>query len=460
MKQIFTLLSVVVLTAFSAKAQIAEKFENYAALPSSCWQFTATREITGKEVISDAASIGAHATDTSFIKTPYLDISGTVHVSFKYLLNNKLNNLSERYIEVGTTDKNGTFVAADAITLTKNSVFNSVQTFDKDLTLPAGVLRLAIRVTSKSGDGNSFITLDDLTVTGSAYHYGPSTCNTAPVATDAIFNTVGYAPFNASIATKASDANSGETIAFALDTLYTVNGTLVLQADGTFTFTPAGNFTGGTVTFKYKVTDDGYDPMTSNIATVTLNYPAMIPLPVYMTNFSANVNSGKAQLFWTVAQNENGNRFVIEKSNDGKTFTAAAVVLTTTKAGSESYRYADAGFGGKAYYRLKIVNNDEAVTFSRTIYLEEGSETKASALTLLQNPVFSSLNFEYTAAAAGIGSINVYNMAGVKLFTSQVMLNKGKNTTAVNLSSSMAPGSYILEVVNGSERGVAKLIKR
>ena len=60
MKQIFTLLSVVVLTAFSAKAQIAEKFENYAALPSSCWQFTATREITGKEVISDAASIGAH----------------------------------------------------------------------------------------------------------------------------------------------------------------------------------------------------------------------------------------------------------------------------------------------------------------------------------------------------------------------------------------------------------------
>jgi hypothetical protein len=460
MKQIFTLLSAVVFTVLSANAQITEKFENYAALPSNCWQLTATREITGAQVISDAASIGAHATDTSFIRTPYLDISGLTHVSFKYLLNNKLNNNSERNIEVGTTDKNGTFVSASSIILTNSSPFKSVQIFDANLLLTTGVQRLTIRVTAKSGDGNSFLTIDDLSVTGAAYHYGATPCNTAPVATDASFNAFGYAPFNGSIATRASDANSSETIMFALDTLYSVNGTLVLQADGTFTFTPAGNFTGGTVTFKYKVTDDGYDPLTSNIATVILNYPAMIPLPVYMTNFSANVNSGKAQLSWTVAQNENGSQFTVEKSTDGKAFTATAVVMTTTKAGSESYRYSDAGFGGKAYYRLKIVDNNAVVTYSRTVYLEDASDVKASNLTLLQNPVSSSVNFDYTATASGVGSVNVYNLAGVKIFTTQIMMNKGRNTTSVNLNNSMAPGAYIMEVTNGSDRGIAKLVKR
>jgi hypothetical protein len=460
MKQIFTLLSAVVFTALTSNAQFTENFENYAALPSNCWKLTATNQITGSSVISDAASIGTDPTVTSEIKTPYLDISGICHVSFDYQLNNKLNNNSTRTVEVGTTDKNGNFVAVSSFTLNKTTAANKVFSFSEDLALPIGVRRFTIRISTLSGDGNSFLVIDNLSVSSAALHYGATPCNTAPVATNANFFSGGYGPFSGSISTKASDSNAGETLAFALDTLYTVNGSLVLHADGTFTFTPAGNFAGGTVTFKYKVTDDGYDPLTSNIATVTITYPVLIPLPVSITSFVANASSGKAQLFWTVAQNENGSQIVVEKSTDGKTFTAAAVVLTTTKAGSQDYQFTDVNFAGMAYYRLKTVTNNEGVAYSRTIFLQEGSAAKASNLTILQNPVLATIKFDYTAAVSGTSAVTIYNLAGVRIFTTQVMMNKGRNTMAMDLDSRVTPGSYIMEVVSGADRSVAKLVKR
>lgn len=460
MKQIFTLLSAVVFTALTANAQFTENFENYAVLPSNCWKLTATRQITGTSVISGAASIGTDPTITSEIKTPYLDIPGVCHVSFDYQLNNKLNNNSTRTIEVGTTDKNGTFVVVSSIALDKTTAANKVFSFSEDLALPVGVRRFTIRISTMSGDGNSFLVLDNLSVSSAALHYGTTPCNTAPVATDANFFSGGYGPFSGSISAKASDSNTGETIAFALDTLYTVNGSLVLNADGTFTFTPAGNFAGGTVTFQYKVTDNGYDPLTSNIATVKINYPVLIPLPVSITSFFANANSSNARLFWTLAQNENGSRIVVEKSTDGKAFTPAAVVLTTAKTGSQDYQFTDENFSGTAYYRLKTVNNNAGIGYSKTIFLQEGSSAKASNLTILQNPVLSTIKFDYTAALSGTSAVTIYNLAGVRIFTTQVMMNKGRNTLAMDLDSRVTPGSYILEVVSGTDRSVAKLVKR
>lgn len=460
MKQIFTLLSAALFTATIANAQINEHFENNSTLPSNCWQLMATHDVTGTAAINGAASIASEPAANSEIRTPYLDITGPCQVSFSYLLNNKLNNNSIRTIEIGTTDKNGTFVAATSFVLNKNTNFNTVFSFNQSLALTTGVQRLTIRVNSASGDGNSFVTIDDLTVSSATLHYGAAPCNTPPVSTDANFFTASSGPFNGSIASKASDANAGETVSFVLDTLYTVNGTLTLRSNGTFTFTPAGNFAGGTVTFKYKVTDDGYDPLTSNVATVTINYPALAPLPVFLTSFSANVGGGAARFFWSVAQNENGNRIDLEKSSDGKTFSTAAVILTTMKTGAESYQYNDATFERSTYYRLRIVNNNGGIEYSRTIFLQNAALAQASNLTILQNPVLSTVNFEYTAAEAGLSTVTVYNLNGAKMLTTQIRMYKGRNTMSVNLDSRVAPGSYIMEVTNGTDRSIAKLIKQ
>jgi hypothetical protein len=290
-------------------------------------------------------------------------------------------------------------------------------------------------------------------------HYGANPCNTAPVATDANYTAFGYAPFQGSLQPNASDANAGEVLTFVAVSAPTTGGTLTVNTDGTFVFTPSGGFSGGVVSFTYQVTDNGYNPRSSNVATVTIKYPSMTALPVSISSFSGNVSNNKAQLSWAVAQNEHGNYFQVEKSSDGKTFTAAAIVMNTARSGAESYRYADAGFEGVVYYRLKVVNNNAVVTYSKMIVLNGITEMKQSNLTILQNPVTSAINFSYKTNRSGTGIINLYTTAGVKVYTSTMTVRSGLNETSFAINSRLAPGAYIMEVVTDSERSIARLVK-
>lgn len=456
MKQIFTLLSVLFF-AFTSNAQFSENFENYASLTPNCWKLSLTNAITSGTVITGSASIGVDATAASEISTPYLDFNGVTRVTFTYYLNNKLNNNALRTVQVGTTDVNGTFVSLNSFTLDKFTDVKKTLTFDQNLTIAASTKRLTIRINAQSGDGNSFLTFDDLSVSTATKHY-TSSCNAAPVATNANFGSIGYATYSGTLVGKATDANN-ETMTFAVDTLPASAGTLVLNSNGTFTFTPFGNFAGGDVKFTYYVTDKGYDPLRSNVATVSINFPAKAALPVVLSNFAGSVAAGKAQLTWSVTQNEEGNYFQVEKSTDGKTFTAVAVVMNTSKSGAETYAYTDASQNGAVYYRLKVVNKSAAFFYSRTIALQEAGEAKANNLTLLQNPVSTTLSFSYKAVANGTSAVNVYTMSGVKVYSTSLTVRAGVNQTSLNLDNRLTTGAYILEIVSGTDRSLAKLIK-
>ncbi|HET7897331.1 MAG TPA: Ig-like domain-containing protein, partial [Flavisolibacter sp.] len=419
MKQIFTLLSVLFF-AVSANAQFTENFENYSSLSGNCWKLSMTNPSTTSPVINGNASIGVDPTNASEITTPYLDFTGTTTIAFKYQLNNKLNNNSSRTVQVGTTDVNGSFTLLNSFTLDKTDNAKTTVAYSQNFTI-TGTKRFTIRVNAQSGDGNSYIVFDDLSVSTATKHYN-AFCNTAPVATNANFATVSYAPFTGTLAGNATDAN-GETLTFAADTLPLSSGTLVINPNGTFVFTPLGSFVGGAVKFTYYVTDNGYDPARSNTATVTITFPAKAALPVNISNFSGAVAGNKAQITWSVTQNEEGNYFQLEKSTDGKTFTAAAVVMNTGKSGAETYNFADASQNGAVYYRLKVVNKSAAFFYSRTIALQQAGEAKASNLTLLQNPVTSTLNFSYQSVSNSTGVVNIYNMSGVKVASSQLTLH-------------------------------------
>ena len=58
-----------------------------------------------------------------------------------------------------------------------------------------------------------------------------------------------------------------------------------------------------------------------------------IPLPVKLLSFQGGLSKTQTQLNWTVAENETGNYFEVERSSDGKNFTTVAVISTTQKTG-------------------------------------------------------------------------------------------------------------------------------
>jgi hypothetical protein len=448
MKHLFTFLTIALFTV-KANAQFSENFEGTLA---SCWSNVNTISIAANKGINQK-SLGFTNNGNATMATPYLDvITGSVTISFKYALTGNLQAGKTRTIELGYQDKNGTFTSlSGVIPVTSTASTN----YSITSAVTDNAYRIVIKSTADGGNDNAMV--DDLTV-NAAYHYGASPCNTAPVSTNASFGTVGAIPYSGNLTSYATDAN-GEAVTFAVVAAPTASGTLVLNANGTFTFTPTGGFIGGPVTFTYAVTDNGYDPMTSNTATVTINYPDQAPLPVYITSFAGSINNSKVQLTWSVGQNEDGDQFQVEKSNDGRSFTTAGVVMNTNKQGAESYSYIDANFNGTTYYRLKIVNKSGSISYSRTIVLKDG-ESKANNLVITQNPVASSLNFNYTANAAGSYIINLYNAAGIKVYTSQITMQKGFNVSSISVDSRIVPGAYIVEISNNAERSVAKIVKQ
>jgi hypothetical protein len=457
MKQIFTLF-VFCFFATVTNAQFTEKFENYSALPSNCWQLTEAQSLTGSNAIEGSTSVGSINTETAIISTPYLDFSGATHVSFKYQLSDILKGQASRVIEIGTTDKNGVFTLATSEEVGNNTTPDETFEFKQNVSFPSGTSRFTIRILSVRGGGNAYIIIDDLSVAANL-HYNTQPCNTAPVANDVNLGATNYTTYNGNLGGDASDANAGETLTFSLETLVTNNGTLVVNPDGTFTFTPNGDFNGGIITFTYKVTDNGYDPLSSNIATVNITYAAKATLPVIITNFSGSIAGQQAQLAWSVAQNQDGELFEVQKSHDGKNFTTIARVSNTQKAGAEQYSYVDGGFKGIAYYRLKVINKNASSSYSKTIVLQEKNSSTGNSLTLLQNPVLSSIQFSYSTPVAGAATVNLYTTSGVKVFSTTINMQRGTTQTTLATNNKVVAGTYVLEVVHGSERSLVKLVK-
>ncbi|MBO9571091.1 MAG: T9SS type A sorting domain-containing protein, partial [Chitinophagaceae bacterium] len=158
-----------------------------------------------------------------------------------------------------------------------------------------------LRIGGATGDGNSRVIFDDLSVSASAF-YGPTYhCNPAATAVDDTdsLNTISVA--SGSVLANDQFPGDNETYTPTLITPPTV-GTLVFNNNGTYSYTPPAGYTGGTITFTYSVTDNGYAPATSNIATVTIKYASLMMLainnnrPTYSRNTNTNNNTENMEI--------------------------------------------------------------------------------------------------------------------------------------------------------------------
>ena len=102
----------------------------------------------------------------------------------------------------------------------------------------------------------------------------PTGANDAPFANDDAFSTTKNIAITASASPNDFEPNIGQTLAFT-SISSPANGTVVMNPNGTFTYTPFTNYV-GTDRFKYKVCDNG-TPSLCDTATV---YVTILPPPV------------------------------------------------------------------------------------------------------------------------------------------------------------------------------------
>ncbi len=116
------------------------------------------------------------------------------------------------------------------------------------------------------------------------------------------------------------------------------------------------------------------------------------PLPLDFIAFTGTLQNNAAQLQWETANKINVSKFEIEESSDALSFTKIGSLAATEK---EQYGFTDTHlFDRNNYYRIKVIDLDQQVSYSKTILLIHSDRIEIS---LFPNPVKDEL---YIATSA------------------------------------------------------------
>ena len=139
-----------------------------------------------------------------------------------------------------------------------------------------------------------------------------------------------------------------------------------------------------------------------------------------------------------------GDKFIIERSADGLTFSGIGTVTANNRAGDNSYSFSDGTPLNKiSYYRLKMIDRDGSFTYSRVVKIVR--ETK-SWLAISPNPAHQLIHIAHPIAAAD-DIIYIIGNDGRKMIAYKPVVSAIQSD--INISK-LAGGSYEIIYTNGN----------
>jgi hypothetical protein len=189
-------------------------------------------------------------------------------------------------------------------------------------------------------------------------------------------------------------------------------------------------------------------------------------LPVLLTSFSANVeNNSNVILKWKTANEQNSDFFLIERSQDGQTFTAIDRVAAAGNSGlPRNYIFTDknpkVGRQSKIVYRLKQVDKDQNYFYSEIVSVRL-TTSKIFMEALTPNVIRTS---ESTIVRVSVPSPTLFNIiltdvTGKKVFSTRYYAQDGYNSIAIPSSAyNNASGTYFIYIQSGDFRQTERLI--
>lgn len=199
-------------------------------------------------------------------------------------------------------------------------------------------------------------------------------------------------------------------------------------------------------------------------AAQTTSSTSITNTPALMLSFDGQVTNNAAVLTWVMENETNSRWFVIERSGNNGEYDSIGVVAGVNNNSMTTYTFSDNNMeNGNNYYRLRMIDMDNVVRYSRIISLYDHAEqanTTAPQMTIYPNPAAATINYTVSAASNQQVIVQVYNLAGVVLLSAEQQLNAGNNVQTLAVSSLKA-GNYFLKVTNteGNAQFVQPFVK-
>jgi hypothetical protein len=178
-------------------------------------------------------------------------------------------------------------------------------------------------------------------------------------------------------------------------------------------------------------------------------------IPVELLEFNAWKSRSAVELSWRTASEVSNDRFEVERSRDGTSFTKIGTVKGHGTSFNHAYGFTDEQpYSGNNFYRLRQVDYDGKHAFSpiRVVQFGAASDGKELGLRVYPNPVKHLLNIELNQIPSEDYSIRLMDTNGSLVkeehFSGEMMMQLN------NVES----GIYILQLINA--QGELILVER
>jgi hypothetical protein len=173
-------------------------------------------------------------------------------------------------------------------------------------------------------------------------------------------------------------------------------------------------------------------------------------LPVNLLSFEAVKQTKKVLLQWTTDNEVNADKYIVERSADGVTYTSLGNVPAYNNGNKNNYSFTDMQpFTGLNFYRLKIMDIDGS--FRNSPIRKINFDNAGDDFTIYPNPVTG--NKLFITSSGNINSAVLFDAAGrlIKLFT----LKGRSNILDV---SGIAKGTYQIKIFTENAAHTEKII--
>jgi hypothetical protein len=192
--------------------------------------------------------------------------------------------------------------------------------------------------------------------------------------------------------------------------------------------------------------------------------PAQFVLPIKLISFTADKLNNDVQLNWLAAEALNFSHFEVERSMDGFSFSyIGGGNLLETAAGQYKYALKDAGvlhstgIQGSLYYRLKMIDVDGHIEYSKMVKVD--NESKTGMVTAYPHPFVQEIFVRIGLEKPGNVKVSLIDTWGKTLTTMQSFLQAGENKIRLYPPLHLQKGIYLLKVHSDNHETLLKLIK-
>lgn len=181
---------------------------------------------------------------------------------------------------------------------------------------------------------------------------------------------------------------------------------------------------------------------------------ASTALPVTLLSFQGNYEKGNTHFLWKTSQEQNVGSYVIQRMQGEEFMDVKRIKSQGNNTAGFEYESVLVGFNSSAYYRLKIEDLDNAVSYSEVIYINVGNAS--SETQVYPNPFYDQLTISFKYKKTSELTLEIYDPLGRKVFTKQ-KLNLEQFQEVLNLSS-LLKGIYCLRIMDSGRIIESKMI--